>query len=77
MPPLPADPIQAAVDLAAQADVAIVVAGLTREWESEGFDRVDMKLPGQQDELIARVAAANPNTVVVLNVGIAGGNALA
>lgn len=69
VPPLPADPIQAAADLAAQADVAVIIAGLTREWESEGFDRVDMKLPGQQDELIARVAAANPNTVVVLNGG--------
>lgn len=69
MPPLPADPIQAAVDLAARADVAIVVAGLNREWESEGQDRIDMKLVGQQDELITRVAAANPNTIVVLNVG--------
>lgn len=69
LPPLPADPMQTAVDLAAQADVAIVVAGLTREWESEGFDRPDMRLVGQQDELIARVAAANPNTIVVLNVG--------
>jgi beta-glucosidase len=69
VPPVPADPIQAAVDLAAQADVAVVVAGLTREWESEGFDRENMQLVGQQDELIARVAAANPNTVVVLNVG--------
>jgi beta-glucosidase len=69
VPPLPADPIQAAVDLAAKADVAIVVAGLTREWESEGFDRDDMRLVGQQDELIARVAAANRNTIVVLNVG--------
>lgn len=69
VPPMPADPIQAAVDLAAQADVAIIVAGLTREWESEGFDRADMRLVGQQDELISRVAAVNPNTVVVLNVG--------
>jgi beta-glucosidase len=69
VPPMPADPIQAAVDLAGQADVAIVVAGLTREWESEGFDRADMRLVGAQDELIARVAAANPNTIVVLNVG--------
>lgn len=67
--PMPADPIQAAADLAAQADVAIVVAGLTREWESEGFDRESMRLVGRQDELIARVAAANPNTIVVLNVG--------
>ena len=68
-PPIAADPIQAAVDLAAQSDVAIVVAGLTHEWESEGFDRADMSLVGQQDELIARVAAVNPNTVVILNVG--------
>lgn len=69
VPPMPADPVQTAVDLAAKADVAIVVAGLTREWESEGFDRADMRLVGQQDELIARVAAANPNTIVILNVG--------
>ena len=68
-PPLPADPIQTAVDLAAQADVAIIVAGLTNEWESEGFDRQDMALVGRQNELISRVAAANPRTVVVLNVG--------
>ncbi|MGB4871438.1 MAG: glycoside hydrolase family 3 C-terminal domain-containing protein [Candidatus Promineifilaceae bacterium] len=68
-PPQDADPIQTAVDLAAASDVAIVVAGLTREWESEGFDRLDMGLVGAQDELIRRVAAANPNTVVVLNVG--------
>jgi beta-glucosidase len=69
MPPVPDDPIAAAVELAAQADVAIIIAGLTREWESEGFDRENMRLPGQQDELIARVAAANPNTVVVVNAG--------
>ena len=69
IPPLPADPLQAAVDLAAKADVAIVVAGLTREWESEGFDRIDLDLPGQQNELISRVAAANPRTIVVLNAG--------
>ncbi len=71
MPPLPADPIQEAVDLAAKSDVAIVVAGLTDDWESEGFDRPDLLLPGDQNELIARVAAVNPNTIVVLNVGSA------
>lgn len=68
-PEVPLDPIQAAVDLAAQSDVVVVVAGLTNEWESEGFDRPDLRLVGQQDELIARVAAVNPRTVVVLNVG--------
>jgi beta-glucosidase len=69
MPPHAADLIAEAVELARRSDVVILVAGLTSEWEAEGFDRVDMKLPGQQDELIARVAEANPNTVVVVNVG--------
>ncbi|MBN1657720.1 MAG: glycoside hydrolase family 3 C-terminal domain-containing protein [Anaerolineae bacterium] len=58
-----------AVALAARSDVAVVFAGLNDEWESEGFDRPDMALPGGQAELIAAVARANPNTLVVLNVG--------
>ncbi len=68
-PPQSKDLIADAVKLAKKADVAIVVAGLTGEWESEGFDRVDMKLPGEQDKLIKKVAKANKNTIVVLNVG--------
>ncbi|MDY6878405.1 MAG: glycoside hydrolase family 3 C-terminal domain-containing protein [Chloroflexota bacterium] len=67
--PLPDDPITEAVDLAKNADVAIIVAGLTPEWESEGQDRISMDLPKEQNQLIERVAAANPNTVVVLNAG--------
>lgn len=69
MPQIPADSIQQAAALAARSDVAIVFAGLTDEWESEGFDRPDMELPGDQARLIEQVAAANPNTIVVLNVG--------
>ncbi len=69
MPSLPADPIGEAVELAAKADVVVLVAGLTNEWESEGFDRPNMDLPNKQDELIRRVAAANPKTVVVMNAG--------
>lgn len=68
-PPTAPDPIQAAADLAAQSDLAIIVAGLTREWESEGFDRPDISLPGDQDELISRVVQANPRTIVLLNAG--------
>ncbi|MDQ3006772.1 MAG: glycoside hydrolase family 3 C-terminal domain-containing protein [Chloroflexota bacterium] len=70
-PPHAPDLIAEAVDLAKRSDVVVLIAGLNREWESEGFDRVDMKLPGKQDELIERVAEANPNTIVVLNVGSA------
>jgi beta-glucosidase len=69
LPPLPADPIGQAVTLAQRCDLAVVFAGNTNEWESEGFDRPDMELPGNQVELIARVAAANPRTIVVLNSG--------
>jgi beta-glucosidase len=68
-PKVPADSIQQAVALAAKSDVAVVFAGLTDEWESEGFDRPDMGMPGDQAQLIEQVAAANPNTIVVLNAG--------
>lgn len=67
--PIPADAIERASRLAAESDVALVFAGLSDEWDSEGFDRPDMALPGSQNALIAAVAAANPRTVVVLNVG--------
>jgi beta-glucosidase len=61
--------IEAAVALAAGSDVAVVVVGTTAEVESEGFDRPSLALPGRQDELVRRVAAANPRTVVVVNAG--------
>jgi beta-glucosidase len=63
------DALDRAAAAAAEADVVIAVVGTTREWESEGFDRVSMTLPGAQDELVRRVAAANPRTVVALNTG--------
>ncbi|MGI9601838.1 MAG: glycoside hydrolase family 3 C-terminal domain-containing protein, partial [Acidimicrobiales bacterium] len=59
----------AAEQAAAAADVAVVVVGSTAEWESEGGDRELMMLPAGQDDLVRRVAAANPNCVVVLNCG--------
>jgi beta-glucosidase len=68
-PPHAQDLIAEAVQLARKSDVVVLVAGLNGEWESEGFDRADMKLPGAQDKLIERVAKANKNTIVVLNAG--------
>jgi len=55
-----------AVAQAKKADVAIVFA---TKWASEGFDQADLSLPNGQDALIAAVAAANPNTIVVLETG--------
>lgn len=61
--------IARAVELARGADAAVVVVGTNDEVESEGFDRKSLALPGRQDELVRRVAAANPRTVVVVNAG--------
>ena len=58
-----------AVAAAAGADVAVVVVGLDAEWETESHDRPMFGLPGRQDELVERVLAANPDTVVVINAG--------
>src|SRR5450631_3164924 len=63
------DELDHAVAIAASADVAVVVVGTTEQIESEGFDRTSLALPGRQDELVRAVAAANPNTVVVVNSG--------
>ncbi|NDL59491.1 glycosyl hydrolase [Phytoactinopolyspora sp. XMNu-373] len=61
--------MEAAVTAARDADLAIVVVGTTEQVESEGYDRQDLRLPARQDELVRRVAAENPRTVVVVNSG--------
>ncbi len=61
--------LQKAVEAAKAADVAVIFAGLPDSFESEGFDRSHMKMPACQNQVIAAVAAAQPNTVVVLHNG--------
>jgi beta-glucosidase len=65
----PAGTIDEAVRIARTADVAIVFVGVSTTSETEGADRRDMELFGAQNELVEAVAAANPQTVVVLNNG--------
>ncbi|KAI0050040.1 glycoside hydrolase family 3 protein [Auriscalpium vulgare] len=67
----PKKAIEEAVKLASESDAVVIVGGLTPEWESEGFDRPSLSLPGLQDELISKVSKANMKTVVVLQVGSA------
>lgn len=55
-----------AAQLARQVDLVIVFA---TQWMTEGADAPDLSLPSGQDALIAAVAEANPNTVVVLETG--------
>jgi beta-glucosidase len=65
------DELLAEAEAAAEsADAAIVVVGSAELTESEGFDRETLALPGRQDELVRRVAAVNPATVVVVNSGM-------
>jgi len=61
--------IEQAAEVAAQADVAVVVVGRSGEWDTEGWDMEDIHLPGRQNDLVAAVTAANPNTIVVLQTG--------
>src|SRR6202051_959686 len=55
-----------AASLAKSADVAVVFAD---QYMSEAGDSPPLSLPGEQNELISAVAAANPRTIVVLITG--------
>jgi beta-glucosidase len=57
--------INQAVELAKEADVVIAVVGLNGDWETEGHDRTTLALPGRTNELVSKVAAVNPKTIVV------------
>jgi len=61
--------IAEAVAAAMKSDVAIIFAGSNRDYESEASDRKDLHLPFGQEELIARVKAANPKTIIVMIAG--------
>ena len=58
-----------AIQLATEADAVIAVVGLNSDWETEGYDRTTLALPGRTDELVSRVAKANKNTIVVTQSG--------
>jgi beta-glucosidase len=62
----PGTDLDSAASLAKGAEVAIVFAWRA---ETEGSDAPNLSLPGNQNDLIAKVAAANPNTIVVLETG--------
>ncbi len=66
---VPAGTVDEAVEAARRADVAIVFAGIGSTSEAEGVDRPSMDFDPAQSALIEAVAAANPNTIVVVNDG--------
>jgi beta-glucosidase len=59
-----------AVELAKKSDMAVVFAGLSSDFESEGWDYASLQMPAGQTELINAVSAVNKNTVVVLTGGV-------
>lgn len=61
--------LRTAEETAAACDRVILIVGTNGEVESEGWDRTGLELPAPQDELVRRVAAANPNVTVVVNAG--------
>ena len=58
-----------AVALAREAKEVILVVGLNHDYDVEGFDRDNMELPYDQDQLIEEVLAVNPDTVIVMMAG--------
>ncbi len=67
--PLGDEAIEEAVSAAKAADIVLLFVGRNGEWDTEGSDLDHIRLPGRQDELIAKVADANDNVVVVLQTG--------
>lgn len=63
------DLLAEACSVAAAADVAVILAGLTARYESEGYDRTHLELPPSHQALIQRIAQVNHNVVVVLSAG--------
>ena len=63
------DMLNQAVEIAKEADVAVIFAGLPDAFESEGYDRSHMRMPQCQNTLISEIAKVQENVVVVLHNG--------
>lgn len=63
--------IEDLLDKARAADAVVFCGGINHSFDTENFDKPDMSLPGEQDELIPLLASANPNTVVTVTAGSA------
>ncbi|KAL2835291.1 glycoside hydrolase superfamily [Aspergillus cavernicola] len=61
--------ISDALELANRSDFTVLVVGLNEEWESEGFDRQTMELPGSQIELITALLSGmtQPSNLIIVN----------
>lgn len=63
------DLIDQAVSVAAKADKVLLFVGYPEQYESEGFDKDQLNLPDNQNQLIEAVSKVNPNTIIILQNG--------
>lgn len=63
--------LEEAVRRAKRADKVVIFAGLPEAYETEGVDRKKLDMPDNQNILIQKVSAVQPNTIVVLHNGSA------
>ncbi|MDB2534635.1 glycoside hydrolase family 3 protein [Gammaproteobacteria bacterium] len=68
-PPDKIDLLDEALNIAKEVDEVILLVGTNSDWETEGNDRVNFNLPGEQNTLIEKVLEINPNAIIVLNTG--------
>lgn len=61
--------LKEALKAAAEAEVAVIFAGLPDSFESEGYDRTHMELPACQNHLIQEITKIQKNVVVILHNG--------
>ncbi|PLB44118.1 hypothetical protein P170DRAFT_416521 [Aspergillus steynii IBT 23096] len=66
---VPDNLVSDALQLAKRSDFTVAVIGLNEEWESEGFDRQTMQLPGSQNELIQTLLTGmtQPSSLIIVN----------
>lgn len=67
--PLNDSAIADAAKLAAECNQTILILGSNADWEGEGHDRESLELPGLQNQLAEAVLEADPETIVIMNVG--------
>jgi beta-glucosidase len=62
-------PVEMLLEKARKADAVIYCGGINHSFDTESFDKPDLALPGEQNEIIPLIAKANPNTVVTITAG--------
>lgn len=65
----PEEELSKAVEIAKKTDKVILVVGLSKEWESEGFDRPNIDIPGYTNKLIEEVCKVNKNVIIINQSG--------